>query len=247
MADDVVLLSSQEEDYESLYTGEQIDGAIGDVRTKSAGWDAKYSKPASGIPSTDLSAEVQASLAKAETAIQQQADLDGYATTESLTAHTGNTDIHIQSGEKAAWNEKYTKPSGGIPSTDLASGVQTALGLASTAIQPAAFNSLSSTVSSLSTTVSGSAISEITSLPTSGTALTGNRVYNITGTTVGNYTFIAPTSGGWAHGIFTTASSGTRSFASEAKFINGIKPDKSETTYEFDVLNNVWAFVEVNA
>ena len=247
MSDEVVVQSSEEEDYESLYTGEQIDGAIGDVRTKSAGWDAKYSKPASGIPSTDLSAEVQASLAKAETAIQQQADLDGYATTESLSAHTGNTDIHIQTGEKAAWNTKYSKPSGGIPSTDLASGVQTALGLASTAIQPAAFNSLSSTVNSISTSISNNAISQLASLPSSGTALTGNRIYKITNTTIGNYSFVAPANGGWAHGIFTTASTGTRSFANTAKFINGNKPTKADTTYEFDVLDNVWAFAEVKA
>lgn len=40
--------------------------------------------------------------------------------------------------EKTTWNNKgtYSKPSGGIPSTDLASAVQTSLGKADTAIQP---------------------------------------------------------------------------------------------------------------
>ena len=37
--------------------------------------------------------------------------------------------------EKTAWNAKYDKPSGGIPSTDLASAVQTSLGKADTAMQ----------------------------------------------------------------------------------------------------------------
>ncbi len=40
--------------------------------------------------------------------------------------------------EKTTWNNKgtYSKPSGGIPDTDLSSGVQTSLGKADTAIQP---------------------------------------------------------------------------------------------------------------
>lgn len=37
--------------------------------------------------------------------------------------------------------EKYAKPDGGIPKTDLASAVQTSLGKADTAVQPAALNS----------------------------------------------------------------------------------------------------------
>jgi len=37
--------------------------------------------------------------------------------------------------EKQTWNAKYDKPVGGIPSTDLSSGVQTSLGKADTAVQ----------------------------------------------------------------------------------------------------------------
>lgn len=37
--------------------------------------------------------------------------------------------------EKSTWNGKYSKPSGGIPKTDLASAVQTSLGKADTALQ----------------------------------------------------------------------------------------------------------------
>jgi hypothetical protein len=42
-------------------------------------WNAKYDKPGTGIPSTDMSAEVQASLALADSAIQEHQDITGKA------------------------------------------------------------------------------------------------------------------------------------------------------------------------
>ena len=53
---------------------------------------AKYTKPEGGIPKTDLASDVQASLGKADTALQAGA-LDGYATTSSVTSaiNTHNT------------------------------------------------------------------------------------------------------------------------------------------------------------
>lgn len=44
--------------------------------------------------------------------------------------------------EKSTWNGKYSKPSGGIPKTDLATAVQTSLGKADTALQPDVDNDL---------------------------------------------------------------------------------------------------------
>lgn len=41
----------------------------------------------------------------------------------------------VTDAEKNTWNGKYTKPSTGIPKTDLASAVQTSLGKADTALQ----------------------------------------------------------------------------------------------------------------
>ena len=41
----------------------------------------------------------------------------------------------VSAEEKAAWNGKYSKPSGGIPKTDLASDVRSSLGKADTALQ----------------------------------------------------------------------------------------------------------------
>lgn len=59
-------------------------------------------------------------------------------TYESKSAASGGTDVSlVTTGEKYTWNNKgtYSKPSGGIPKTDLDSSVQTSLGLADTAVQ----------------------------------------------------------------------------------------------------------------
>jgi len=56
--------------------------------------------------------------------------------TNSVAASGGSTLSLVTTGDKYNWNNKYAKPSGGIPSTDLASAVQTSLGKADTAVQP---------------------------------------------------------------------------------------------------------------
>lgn len=92
-------------------------------------WSAKYNKPTDGIPKTDLASAVQASLNKADTALQEHQDIS------DLVSHTQNSNIHVTSEQKTAWSAKYDKPTGGIPKTDLASAVQTSLGKADTALQ----------------------------------------------------------------------------------------------------------------
>lgn len=67
---------------------------------------AKYTKPGTGIPASDLTAGVQASLAAGDAAV---------------------TDSELQVVAAAA-AAKYTKPTGGIPRTDLTGDVQDALG-----------------------------------------------------------------------------------------------------------------------
>ena len=51
--------------------------------------------------------------------------------------HIANTVVHITAAERTTWNAKgsYSKPSGGIPKTDLADAVQNSLGLADSALQ----------------------------------------------------------------------------------------------------------------
>lgn len=53
----------------------------------------------------------------------------------TLNSHTGNTEIHTTSAEKASWNNKYDKPSTGIPITDLESGIQESIGNADAALE----------------------------------------------------------------------------------------------------------------
>lgn len=83
--------------------------------------------------------------------------------------------------------------------------------------------------------------STATALPSSGTALTANTIYNVSAT-VGTYAFTAPSSG-WAHGKFTTGSSASVSFA--GTFLGAAPSIEASKTYEFDVLNGVWAVQEV--
>lgn len=54
---------------------------------------------------------------------------------KDLTDHINNTDIHVTAQNKSTWNAKYSKPSGGIPKSDLSSSIQTSLDKADTALQ----------------------------------------------------------------------------------------------------------------
>lgn len=84
-----------------------------------------YVKPSGGIPKTDLASAVQTSLGKADTALQSVPS----------TYRTAAAQDAIDAAQDAAISAKYTRPSGGIPKTDLASAVQTSLGKADSALQ----------------------------------------------------------------------------------------------------------------
>ena len=73
-----------------------------------------YSKPSGGIPKTDLASAVQTSLGKADSALQSYTETDPVF---SASPAAGITSANITS-----WNNKgtYSKPSGGIPASDLA-------------------------------------------------------------------------------------------------------------------------------
>ncbi len=83
-----------------------------------------YALPSGGIPKTDLASAVQTSLGKADTALQT-------APVSSVNGQTGA--VVLSASDVGAGT--YSKPSGGIPKTDLASAVQTSLGKADTALQ----------------------------------------------------------------------------------------------------------------
>ena len=113
---------------------------------------AKYTKPESGIPKSDLAEDVKTSLGKADTAVQnddlsvyaKKAELAAVATSGSYNDLNDKPTIPTKTSEltndsnfatTSQVNAKYTKPSGGIPKTDLASDVQTSLGKADSALQ----------------------------------------------------------------------------------------------------------------
>ncbi len=77
-----------------------------------ATWNAKgtYSKPSGGIPKSDLAAAVQTSLGKADTALQT-------APVTSVNSKTGA--VVLTASDVGAGT--YSKPSGGIPDSDIAS------------------------------------------------------------------------------------------------------------------------------
>lgn len=135
--------------------------------------DDKYVKPTDGIPKTDLAADVQTSLSKADTAIQTHQSLAAYRTAfaqDVIDSDLGDR-IEVIEGKEASWDAKsdfsgsyndltnkptipapvteqtvsgwgftkntgtYSKPTGGIPKTDLTSTVQTSLDKADSALQ----------------------------------------------------------------------------------------------------------------
>ena len=57
-----------------------LSGRVSAIEGKEAGWNDKYAKPADGIPKTDLANDVQASLGKADTALQEHQSLVAYRT-----------------------------------------------------------------------------------------------------------------------------------------------------------------------
>lgn len=102
---------------------------------KQSGWDAKYDKPSGGIPKTDLASGVQASLEKADSALQSFTEADPVFTASPAAGITASditnwngkqsaiTDLaDIRSGA-AAGATAYQKPSTGIPASDIATGV----------------------------------------------------------------------------------------------------------------------------
>lgn len=81
--------------------------------------------------------EISASIALGETQGTAYEGSKGKANADAIAAHTSNTDIHVTTSDKTAWGAKYDLPSGGIPKTDLAQGVQDSLDLADSALQAA--------------------------------------------------------------------------------------------------------------
>ena len=80
------------------------------------------------------------------------------------------------------------------------------------------------------------------SLPASGTALTGDRIY-VVSATVNTYSFRPPANNGWAHGVFTTGTTPNITFT--GKIIGKLPDFAASKRYEFDVYNGAWIVQEV--
>ena len=81
-----------------------------------------------------------------------------------------------------------------------------------------------------------------TALPTSGSALTANTLYNVS-SAVNTYKFVSPSSNGWAHGKFTAGTSPNITF--RGTIIGKLPTFKANKKYEFDVYNGAWIVQEV--
>ena len=126
---------------DTVYDDTAIKGRVSAIEGKENGWNAKYQKPSDGIPKSDLALGVKTSLNKADSALQPSA-LNPYRTAANQdTIDNGiKGRLDVIEEKEAGWDAKYNKPSGGIPKSDLASAVQTTLGKADSALQPAALN-----------------------------------------------------------------------------------------------------------
>ena len=143
-------------DYNSKYSGEQVEALLDQVASGNAGggggggiavetdpvfsaspaasitnekiaeWDNKYSKPSGGIPKSALAEDVQASLINAES----------YKGTVTGVKFNNSTKMPTDGVVDLGTVGTYSKPSTGIPKSDLNPSVQTSLGKADTAVQP---------------------------------------------------------------------------------------------------------------
>ena len=149
----------------------------------------------------------------------------GAALATTVSTHTGNADIHVTTSNKAAWNAKYDKPSGGIPKTDLASAVQTSLGKADSAVQPAAIANMESTTNKVT---SWSATTSDTKYPSEKLVKTSLDGKSDTGHT---------------HSAATTSAAGFMSAADKTK-LNGIA--EGATKVEAVTADNINAKIKIN-
>ena len=116
-------LNNAENDHTTL-ANHVGDSSIHVTPENKSAWNAKYDKPGSGIPKSDLASGVQTSLGKADTAYQKPGSgIPSSDMTSAVQTSLGKAD------------SAYQKPGTGIPKSDMASAVQTSLGKADSAYQ----------------------------------------------------------------------------------------------------------------
>ena len=102
-------------------------------------------------------------------------DLSGYQTKidsshkldADLVEDSNATNKFVTATDKSNWSAKYDKPSGGIPSTDLSSAVQTSLGKADTALQSETYTGTITSVKMNGSTIASSGEADLGTVITS--------------------------------------------------------------------------------
>ena len=86
------------------------------------------------VMASDVSSELAVILEGYDTTPTLSTELGKKANVSDLTAHTGNTNVHITASERSSWNAKYSKPATGIPVDDMEAGVAESLANADLAL-----------------------------------------------------------------------------------------------------------------
>ena len=113
-------LQSVPNTYRTAAAQDVIDNGLSDrvsaIEGKEAGWNGKYAKPADGIPKTDLANDVQASLGKAETALQEHQSLAAYRTAAAQDIIDNSKQNKLIAGENItiAADGKTISATGGV-------------------------------------------------------------------------------------------------------------------------------------
>ena len=217
-------------------------------------------------PETDTTYDTVTTTVDGLMSVADKVKLDGIAAgadsvSFSQTQTSGNEigKITINSNETVLYSPSVTKTSIGLDNVEnkssatirseiTSSNVTTALGYTPPR-QDTTYNNASTTAAGLMSAadkvkldgLSNSSPNVLTSLPSSGTALSDNTIYTVANA-ITSYTFKPPISG-WAHGTFSTGSSASISFV--GNFISAAPSIEANKVYEFDVWSNIWAVQEV--
>ena len=153
------------------------------IRSGAAAGAKAYQKPQTGIPASDLAPGVIPTVPTDVVKYSSQSLTDAEKT--QARTNIGAAAAAALTALETAIAAKYTKPSSGIPETDLASGVQSALALARTSIQSLADYYSKTEVDALLAAVNSEQYVDVATLPTA-SADTLGKIY-LVGPTNGVY------------------------------------------------------------
>jgi hypothetical protein len=150
-------------DYNALSNKPQIGGvtlsgnkSLSDLGIAPAG---AYVKPVGGIPASDLAAGVIPTVPTKVSDLTNDSgfvDASGAASSAPVQSVNGKTGAVVLAASDVGAGT-YSKPSGGIPATDLAAAVQTSLGKADTALQSAPVTSVNGQTDAVSLSIPSTA------------------------------------------------------------------------------------------